>query len=52
MVDGPKTEEDIEYSVRYKAIRHLIKLGNLLRNGDQSEMASPDHRELLEAIGS
>jgi len=47
-----KSEEEIENSVRAKAIRHLIRLGNLLRHGDRRKMASPDHRDLLAAIGS
>ena len=52
LVRGPKTEEEKENSVRAKAIRHLIRLGNILRHGDRREMASPDHRNLLDVIGS
>ena len=48
-----KTEEEKECSVRSKAIRHLIWLGNLLRHGDGGcYTESPDHKELLMEIGS
>ena len=52
MIKGPKSEEYLENSVRSKAIRHLIWLGNTLRHGNNDEMTSPDHRDLLEAIGN
>ena len=35
LLNGPKSTEENENSIRSKAIRHLIWLGNLLRHGDE-----------------